>query len=456
MRELININRPLTPDYSTHKHAELYQKISNILTSNPTISLLVLEDLTKSQINSTCCNGRMGMTADQVLKTAIAKLIEDYTYEELAFHLDDSMTLRSFAGYGFALPTPFTSTLHENISKISSVTWNRILVEIVQFAKRIGIENGKQVRGDTTVVESNIAKPCDSKLLLDCVTVLVRFLENADRFFDGHFFYTDHTRRAKRRYMNILNAKKDKEKKAAYSDLLKVTRKTLNMADQFRSELMRFAFENGTNFWNKQVNDYLEQLTHYCDLTERVISQTTRRVIHEKKVQSSEKVVSIFEDHSDIIVKDNRETLYGHKIDLFSGKSGLVLICEILEGNPADSTLAMKMVNDLNKLYGYFPSKVAFDGGFASRENLRQLKEAGVKEIAFSKRRGMSIEDMCTSTWIYKRLRNFRAGIEAVISRLKRCFGLDVCDWKGFEGFKRYVLSAVVSYNIMLIANHLK
>ncbi len=79
-------------------------------------------------------------------------------------------------------------------------------------------------------------------------------------------------------------------------------------------------------------------------------------------------------------------------------------------------------------------------------------KSNGVKDAVFAKKRGLSILDMAKSTWVYKKLRNFRAGIEAGISALKRAFGLDRCTWSGWEGFKRYVLSSIVSYNLLVLA----
>ena len=79
------------------------------------------------------------------------------------------------------------------------------------------------------------------------------------------------------------------------------------------------------------------------------------------------------------------------------------------------------------------PRQVTADDGFASKDNLAFAKEQGVKDAVFAKRRGLSILDMAMSSWVYKKLRNFRAGI----SPLKRAFGLDRCTWSGWEGFKR-------------------
>lgn len=98
------------------------------------------------------------------------------------------------------------------------------------------------------------------------------------------------------------------------------------------------------------------------------------------------------------------------------------------------------------------PRQVTADGGFASKANLAFAKDHMVRDAVFAKKRTLSILDMAKSNWVYKKLRNFRAGIEAGISTLKRAFGLDRCTWSGWEGFKRYVWSSIVSYNLLVLA----
>jgi hypothetical protein len=136
-------------------------------------------------------------------------------------------------------------------------------------------------------------------------------------------------------------------------------------------------------------------------------------------------VFSIFEDHTDIIIKDRRDTHYGHKICLTGGASNLILDCVILEGNPADTELVETMLDRQKRIYGRYPLKVALDGGFASKDNLVKAKERKIKDVCFSKKRGLKEADMCRSDYVYKKLRQFRAGIESGISWLKRSFGSD-------------------------------
>jgi IS5 family transposase len=169
---------------------------------------------------------------------------------------------------------------------------------------------------------------------------------------------------------------------------------------------------------------------------------------------ASSKLVSIFEEHTDIIVKDHRETLYGHKICLTSGRSSLITDCTILEGNPADSTLAEQMIDRHIDILGKAPKQVAYDGGFTSKANLAAIKSKGVTDVAFSKARSLKISDMVRSSWVYKKLRNFRAGIEGTISFLKRIFGLDRCTWRSFPSFRSYVWSSILTFNLLVIARH--
>jgi transposase, IS5 family len=130
----------------------------------------------------------------------------------------------------------------------------------------------------------------------------------------------------------------------------------------------------------------------------------------------------------------------------------LILDVAIESGNPADSERLLPMLERHIGFYGEAPRQVAADGGFASRHNLSQAKAYGVRDMAFHKKAGLKIEDMVKSRWVYRKLRNFRAGIEAGISCLKRAYGLARCTWRGIDHFRAYVWSSVVAYNLALFA----
>jgi IS5 family transposase len=247
--------------------------------------------------------------------------------------------------------------------------------------------------------------------------------------------------------MLAIQRARTKEKRVPlYRDLLKVSGKVLGyaraardvLADSAEEGLRRLAFE----------------LNRHRRLLERVVDQTERRVLRGESVPAGEKVVSIFEAHTDVIVKDGRDTLYGHKVFLTGGASGLVLDCVIRDGNPADSTLSTPMLQRQKEIYGRPPRQAALDGGFASKENLRAAKDLGVADVCFAKKRGLKVPDMVKSTWVYRKLRDFRAGIEGMISFLKRAFGLDRCTWRGELSFQSYVRSGVLAANLLTLARH--
>jgi IS5 family transposase len=290
----------------------------------------------------------------------------------------------------------------------------------------------------------------DSWLLFDCVRVLTRLMVSGYEAFPISFSH--HNKRAKRRALGILNAKDNDARRPLYRDLVVVTTQTLDDATRYVGRLKVWKVKTLRQELLQPV--LIAELERVVNLTLRVIDQTERRIFKGETVPSNEKVVSIFETHTDIIVKKRRETEFGHKICLTTGASSLILDCVVLEGNPADSDLARKMIDRQIEIYERPPRQAAFDGAFASAANLEEIKEQGVKDVMFSKKRGLEVSEMVKSSWVYQRLRNFRAGIEAGISFLKRCFGLDRCTWSGLPSFKSYVWSSIVTANLLILARH--
>jgi len=449
MRKKNQEQLPLMASAIEHPRAKELEQISQILDGIPTINEMVLQDLSRGGTNPT---GAEGMTAEQIVRAAIIKKTEELTYEELAFHLADSRTYRAFCRIGIAHKAFKKSALCGNIKSISPETWEAIHRLVLGYGEDREIEKGKQSRIDCTVVSTNIHEPTDSSLLWDCVRVITRILFKInERFEAAKIPFSDHTKRAKRRMMGVLNAKTEKVRKRQYEDLLKVTEKTVGYAE---SSLLKSLPVTGAMDMVAALS-MADELNRILPLARKIMDQTIRRVIHGETVPVHEKVVSIFEPHTDIIVKDRRDTFYGHKVCLSGGPSNLITDCLIVEGNPADVTLTTTMLDRHRKIYGRVPIKAALDGGFASKENLRIAKDNGVKDVCFSKKRGLKEEEMCRSTWVYKRLRRFRAGIESGISWLKRSLGLDRCTWKSFRSFKSYVWASIVSANLLTMARRL-
>jgi transposase, IS5 family len=440
MRNLYHAQLPLTSE-STHPRAEELVVISRALDANLGILKRVRLDLLRRQ-KANARRGREGMSAEQVVRVALVKQMFSFSYSELSFHLGDSNQLRGFCRLSPSARTPMKSALQANIGALRAETWESINQAVIRYAGVCEVERGHWMRTDTTVVESNIHHPLDSALLWDGVRVLTRIMLRAhDKYGTTRI---NHKRRAKRRAIAILNAGRMNRRVPLYKDLLKVTHKTVRAAERAAREL---AEAGGVV--------YAMQLEHFIPLVKKVIDQTERRVLRGESVPAAEKVVSIFEPHTDIIRKDRRDTHYGHKVTISTGRSGLVLDLVIEKGNPADSTLAVRSAERHAALFGARPKRAAFDGGFASRANLEALQSAGTRETCFSKPAGVPVEKMTSTPRVRRLLKRFRAGIEATVSFLKRSFGLSRCTWSGLPHFRAYTWCSTVAHNLLTLARAL-
>ena len=442
MRKKIHDQLPLAQPYIAHVHAKELEAMDQILSEMSSVLDTIQRELARGRSSRL---GREGMTAEQVLRCLILKQLNGYTYSELSFHLADSISYRIFCRLGAFGAAPSRSTLQENFKKISPQTLQRLHEAILRAAEDAGMEDGKKIRVDCTVTESNIHAPLDSWLLWDVVRTLTDVMRKARTY---GATASNHKRVAKRRFIAIQNAGRMELRVPLYRDLLATATgccdEALEVVTWLESQPEK----------PKRLQKIVSSLVKFEALGRRVIDQTERRVLRNESVPASEKVVSIFEDHTDIIIKGRREVEYGHKICLATGVSGLITDCVVESGNPADVTLATKMVDRHRALFGKVPEQMALDGGFASRANLKGMKERGVKDVAFSKRCGMKIEEMVRSVSIYDALRHFRAGIEGMISFLKRVVGLERCTWRTLESFHSYVMSSVATANLLMLARH--
>ena len=194
---------------------------------------------------------------------------------------------------------------------------------------------------------------------------------------------------------------------------------------------------------------WIADAEHYRSLLLKVVDQTQRRVFLAEKVPACEKIVSLFEPHTDIIVKTNRDVQYGHKINLATQGDGFVTYLNIEDGNPSDKSLYMPVLDSSTKDYGCVPMETVADGGYASQANVEQAREKGVDRAVFNKRCGLGYHQMGVKKKTFDRLRNFRAGVEGNISELKRALGMNKANWKGYDGFAAYVWSSALSYNLV-------
>ena len=443
MRIQRTANTSIFDVFSEHAIGLELKAISAFLDRHVEILDWVSADLLAKDVKKT---GRAGLPIESVVRCALLKQMRQLSYHELSFHLSDSASFQAFG----RLPMgwfPKKSVLQETISRITPETWERFNHCVLQEARQEKVENARKIRIDSTVTESDIHEPTDSGLLFDSVRVMTRLLKAVDKLPGKPVIeFVNHKRRAKRRAHEIFNTKGMEEKVPLYADLIKVTSVTLS-----NLEKAEIAVSLSCTNAHKKAK-WQAKAARFKPLIQRIIDQSQRRVFNGEKVPAQEKIFSLFEDHTDIVIKGARDIEYGHKLNLSSGKSGLILDVVIEEGNPADTDRLLPMLERHETLFGQPPRQVAADGGYASGANLEAVKAMGVADMAFNKKRGLSIVDMAKSVWVYRQLRNFRAGIEAGISCLKRTYGLTRCTWKGLQHYRSFVWSSVVSHNLTVMA----
>lgn len=379
-------------------------------------------------------------SVEQIVRAAIFKEIKGYEYRELEYAQSDSRICATFIKLDMRDPFCF-QTFQKYISRINEETLHKVLVEIVRIAVEEGFEDISRIRTDSTAVKSNIHYPTNNSLVWDCIKESHRLLSNLKEEVHSLTF-KDYTKSAKQTYFKInVTKSKDRQEELFKKQLITFT-KAINQV----SNIIKKKFDT--------IKSYiiLTRLEELLPLMKKVYSMTYRKQILGEDVPNDRKLFSIYELHTDIIVKGSREILFGHKVNLTTGSSNLFLDCEVLKGNPSDCSLLKPAVDRVMENYGKTPRDLSADGGFASLENSEYCKSRGLTNIVFNKIT-KSLKNIATSLNMETRLKKWRSGIEANISNLKRGFDLRVCTWKGFKHFKAKVLWSALAYNIRVLTN---
>ena len=439
MRETRTAQRSIFDFYADHDTGKQLKKLSEFLDEHQD----VLRDIECDLVTDGMSNrGRKAMSVESVFRCLLLKQMMTVTYDELAFHLEDSQSYRTFARLNDG-ETPSKSTLQSNIGRLRPWNLAKVFDYIVKTGCSSGIIDPSQIRIDSTAVEAPVAPPSDSKLLNDCVRVLCRLLAKSKDATGVKVRFTDLRKGSKSIAYRIFHAKKA-EKDLLYEDILTLSRKVYRQATAALIKVKGIC----SSIEDETSDRWIADMEHYIAILEMVIDQTERRIFDEVDVPAEEKIVSIFELHTDIIVKGKREVKYGHLINVASDANGCLTHVSIEDGNPGDVTSFIPVIQSHKKRLNVTPTIAVADGAYASTDNIEKANGIGVKKVVFSKKNGVSLSQMGIRQKTYDRLKNFRAGIEGNISEMKRALGLSKVTWKGLERFHSYVWSSVIAYNL--------
>ena len=437
----------------------ILQTISDFLNQHAAMIEQVRGDLQRGLKKPT--TGRRGLTPSQVLRSLVLRRIKNWDLRELSERIADGYTLRSFTDFR-SHPVPKHDAFHRAFNRLTPQTLQAINELIVQAAVDLGLEDGNQLRVDTTVVETDIHHPTDNTLLWDTVRVLTRLVgrlgEAMGQAVPG---FGNHTRAARRRMQQIqrmTSQQRQQQQTKKYRELIGITEEVVSGA---RGVLQRSRKAKGKGlFTDLTMGQLRKEIEHYCQLGEQVIHQARHRVLEGEQVPTAQKIYSIFESHTDLIKRGKVKTPieFGHKVFLAESAQGLITQYEVLDGNPADEDQVEASLQRHRERFSHAPQLYSSDRGFYSENNVTMCEQAGVKIVSIPQRGGTKTpkRQAHEKSPAFKKGQRFRAGIEGRISVLFRGRGMKRCLAEGREHFNLLVGAAVLANNLLRIADLMK
>jgi IS5 family transposase len=432
----------------------ILKTISNFLDHQPKIIERVLQDLQRGLKKPD--TGRTAMTPTQVLRSLILMRVKNWDYRELSERIADGYTLRRFTGF-YSQPVPKHDAFNRAFNKLRPQTLQALNDLVLKAAVDLRLEDGKRLRVDTTVTETDIHHPTDNTLLWDVVRVLTRLIGRLAKFVpSGIDGFTNRTRSARRRMQEIqrMTAKqRHHHQQDKYRQLIAITQQVVHNA---RRVLEKTKDQCAVDLMDDLViGELRRKIDHYCQLGTRVIDQSSRRVLQGEQVPNDEKIYSIFETHTDLIKrgKVQKPIEFGHKIFLAETAHGLITQYRVLEGNPSDHVHVKPSLKRHQETFGLAPAWYSSDRGFFSDENIKMCQ--AVKLLCIPQRGGKrtSQRQALEKSPEFKKAQRFRAGIEGRISVLFRGRGMKRCLAEGRERFEVLIGAAVLTNNLMTIAH---
>ena len=401
--------------------------------------------------------GRLGVPAEIVLRMLLLKHLRDWSFDVVEREVRANLVYREFTRIGWQ-KVPDAKTLGRQARALGPEVIEKIHERMVALARENGVIQGRRMRVDTTVVETNIHYPTDSSLLGDGTRVLTRLMKKVTAMAGGAGSKVrDRMRSVQRRVAEIgraarVKGEKGKEKlQPIYQKLLDITGRVIGSARRFSSEI-----ENGVKrAANVKQQARLEDLKRDIDTmvsrTGQVIAQAKARIFG-GNTHVEGKIVSVFEPSTEVIRKGkaSKPTEFGKMVKLQEAENQVVIDFEVYDRKPSESDLLIPAIEAHQELTGRTPELVAADAGFYSANNEAKAKELGVNRVSVPNRSTKSEERKRyqKQRW-FKKAQKWRTGCEGRISLLKRRHGLSRSRYKGDAGMKRWVGLGIIADNLI-------
>ena len=402
--------------------------------------------------------GRQQTPAEVALRILILKHVRNWSYQVLEREVRANVVYRTFCRIG-AEKVPDEKTLVRLGQAIGAETIRELHDRVVALAQERGVIRGRKLRVDTTVVESNVHYPTDSGLLNDGTRVLTRTMKQIEKKVGGlKRGVRNRMRSVTKRVIAIAQALRHKgpegerKRQKEYRQLLRLTRQIVNDSERVFEEVEALPSPR-----RRGVRGLGERLGVMAEQVRRVVRQTKARIFG-GETQFPNKVVSLFEPHTEIIRKGKagRPNEFGKLVELQEAENQIVTHYEVFEKRPSDQHLLIPAVEAHHQKFGRVPRWAAADAGFYSRANEEVAQAMGVKYVSIPNRNTRSAERRRweKQRW-FKKGQKWRTGCEGRISVLKRRHGLSRCRYHGLEGMRRWVGLGVIADNLINIGRHL-
>ena len=429
----------------------MLQAISDFLDNDATIIEAIRRDLQRGLKNLN--TGREGLTPQQILRSLVLRRVKNWDLRELRERIADGITLRQFTDF-YSKPVPKHQAFNEAFNRLTPETLRSVNDLIVKAAVEMKLEDGKKLRTDTTVVQTDIHYPTDNTLLFDAVRVVTRsvgrLFDAIGRRVDGFHNRTRAARRRMQEIQRMTSRARKTQQTPKYQALIGIAEEVMSSA---RGVLKRTKNVRGKTMAAALTIEVCRaDIERYCGLGDRVID----RVLEGEQVPTAEKIYSIFEFHTDLIKRGKVTTPveFGHKVFLAESANGLITQYKVLDGNPNDHDHVEPSLKYHRQTFGQAPEVYGADRGFFSEENVEVCEQGGVKVACIPQCGGQRTaeREAYEKSRAFKEGQRFRAGIEGRISVLFRGRGMKRCLANGREGFELWVGAAMLANNLMVIA----
>src|SRR6266567_9110276 len=402
--------------------------------------------------------GREQTPAEVVLRLLLLKHIRNWSYDTLEREVRANLVYRAFTRIGDE-KVPDAKTLARLGQLIEPRVVEQLHQRVVELAQERGVTQGRKLRVDTTVVESNIHYPTDSSLLGDGTRVLTRTMKKIESKSGGlKRKVRDRMRSIGKRVLAIalstrlLGPSGEERRKRQYGELLSLTRKVINQAQRVLAEVKQSPRRRRT-----PVEGLAQWLETMVGRVRQVVKQTRIRIFA-GDTKSPGKIVSVFEPHTEIIRKGKASTPneFGKLVKIQEAENQIVTHFEVYAERPADSTLLLSSIAVHQQRLGRIPRLVAADAGFYSRENEKAGPALGVRWMSVPNKKTTSCERKLLQhqRW-FRNGQKWRTGSEGRISVLKRRHGLRRCLYPGLDGMRRWVGLGVIADNVIQMGCYL-